>query len=123
MDIARCLLEKAMHMRRRKVSSETTPPNAPRLRRWIVLVAAILVILFVLLLGRGTLGLWCRSMGAHRMDIWAVSDAQRWLEWSCRLDPENGETDLMKAACFRHLGQKDRWAEAMQSAEQKGVLA
>ncbi|MBC8877261.1 MAG: hypothetical protein H8E44_48150 [Planctomycetes bacterium] len=62
-------------------------------------------------------------MGAHRMNIWAVSDAQRWLEWSCRLGPEDGETDLMKAACFRHLGQKDRWAEAMQSAEQKGMPA
>jgi len=55
------------------------------------------------------------------MSAWAVSDALEWLEWSRRLDPEDGETDLMRAICFRRLGQKGRWGKAMQSARKKGT--
>ncbi len=100
---------------------QTTPSKPSKLRRRIALTTAILVVLFLFLFGRGILGSWCGSMGAHRLSIWAISDAQWWLEWSSRLDPKDGQADLMRAACSRHLGQKERWAKAMQSAERKGV--
>jgi len=122
-DINRRLPHKTAHMSRWEVSLQTTSPHSSKLRRRVVRAAAILVVLFLLVFGRETLGRWCRSMAGRRMSVWAVSDAQAWLDWSRRLDPDNGETDLMKAACFRRLGQNDRWAKAMRSAEKKGTPA
>ena len=49
--------------------------------------------------------------------------AQKWLARSARLDSGDGRTELMRATCFRHLGQVDRWPGAMQLAEQKGAPA
>ena len=108
---------------KREGALRTTQPNSSRLRRRIVFAAAVLVFLFLLLFGRGMLGRWTRYMGAGQMNVWAISDAQKWLEWSTWLMPGDGKTELMKAACFRHLEQTDRWEETMRSARQKGAPA
>ncbi len=55
------------------------------------------------------------------MDVGAVMTAQKWLAWSAWLDPGDGRTELMRAACFRRLEDADRWFSAMESAKQKGA--
>ena len=49
--------------------------------------------------------------------------AQKWLARSARLDPGDGRTELMRAACYRRLEQVDRWFNAMQLAERMGAPA
>lgn len=103
---------------------QTTRTNAPgRRRRWIVYGLGIMAVLCLLLFGRRWLGQWTRYMGARCMGDWAIGDALQWLEWSAWLDPNDGSTELMRAVCFRHLGQKDRWAKAMHLAEQEQAPA
>lgn len=62
-------------------------------------------------------------MASRQMEVGALSRAQRWLAWSDWLDPGDGRTDLMRAACFRHQRRFDLWPGAVQSAERKGTPA
>ena len=100
---------------------QTTQINARSRRRLVLYTVALIVCLLLLFFGRGASARWARYMAARRMDVWAVSDAQQWLEWSAWLDPDDGETELMRASCFRHLGQDGRWAKAIASARKKGM--
>ncbi len=111
-------------MRQRKGISRTSQPSAARLWRR-ALSGAVVVVAFLMLwlFGRGILALGSRQMAARQMSRWAISEAQRWLAWSAWLEPHNGTTDLMQAACFRHLEQVDRWQEALQSAARKKAAA
>jgi len=55
------------------------------------------------------------------MEVGAVLTAEKWLARSARLDPGDGRTDLMRAACYRRLEEVDGWFMAMQLAERKGA--
>lgn len=101
----------------------TSPDRYRRGRRIVVSSLLVLSILALLLFGRGILAWWSRQMAARQIDIGAISGAQEWLAWSAWLDPDNGETELMQAICFRHPPHEDRWSEALQSAERKGAPA
>ncbi len=111
-----------------KRSSPTAAPNAPRRAQRIVVGAGalgVVVVLatLVLLFGRGVLASWARQTAASQIDVGALSAAQQWLDWAARLDPDDAETELMRAACFRQLYQHDRWRETLESAERKGTPA
>ncbi|MHC4398642.1 MAG: c-type cytochrome [Planctomycetota bacterium] len=97
--------------------SPTDQREPSRTRRRIVVgVVAVLALLALLVAGRGILAVLTRQMAVVRMEAWAVSKAQWWLAWSAWLDPDNSETSLMQAACFRHLEQIHRLNEALQMA-------
>ena len=87
------------------------------------IAGVVIVLVVILLFGRRILARWARWTARGRMDARAVSAAQGWLRWSAWLEPGNGHTDLMQAACFRYLGQIEGWAAAMQSAEGKEAPA
>ena len=111
-----------------KGSSPAAQPNAPRRGRRIVVGVGALGVVVVLamlapLFGRGILASWARQMAASRINVGALSAAQQWLDWAARLDPDDAKTELMQAACFRQLYQRDRWRETLESAERKGAPA
>jgi tetratricopeptide (TPR) repeat protein len=87
---------------------------------WVLAIAAVVAALF---LGRGVLSWGARKMAALEMSAGAIRGAQQWLAWSSWLDSSNGETELMQAACARHLEDVERWREAITSAERKGAPA
>lgn len=106
----------------RKRFSQTPSPGPPR-RRWRLVSCAVAILVFgsLLFFGRGILA-WCgRQVAAQQIDAGAISTAQQWLAWSARFDSDHGRTELMQAACFRHLQQMDRWRSTLQLAEQKGA--
>ncbi len=100
-------------------SSETSQST----RSCLSLVIFVLVLAFVLafLLRGRILAAQARRNAAGQMDAGAFLTAEQWLAWAVWFDPEDGRTDLMRAACFRHMGQKLRWYSAMDSAKRKRV--
>ena len=92
-----------------------------RRRRIVIGVIAALLVVVALPICRGGFAAWARSMSARQMNVGAMSEAQRWLAWSARLDGSSGQTELMRAACFRRLGQMRRWENALASSRQKGA--
>jgi tetratricopeptide (TPR) repeat protein len=91
-----------------------------------IVVSAIVFVLLVapvLWFGRATLAWATRRLAQVRVHEGAISAAQEWLAWSARLHPGSGATDVIRAACFRRLGQQDRGTAALQLAEQKGAPA
>ena len=125
----------ALHlMRDRRVVQHVTPtasfrydvrlihPDAGRVAKFLcrvfLLVVAIVVLLF---LGRGILAGWARQIAVGQMNAGAMTRAQQWLAWSRWLHAGDGTTELMQAACYRHLKQEERWVEAVQSAKRKGA--
>ncbi|NLY00960.1 MAG: hypothetical protein GXY83_33130 [Rhodopirellula sp.] len=105
-------------------ASQANPPQRPRRARQIAVgVLALLLAAGLGLYGRASMAWWTRMIAGMHLDHGAISVAQQWLAWSARLDPGNGATDLMRAACFRRLRQPERWREALRAAEQKGTPA
>lgn len=94
-----------------------------RMRLSAILGATILLTAGVAIFGRGTVAWWARQMALRRLHVGAVSTAEQWLAWSAWLDPSEGRTDLMRAACFRQRYEQGRWNEALQSAERQGAPA
>ncbi len=93
-------------------------------RSWttkIIWTTAALAVLALVLFGRGVFGQWARHMANRDMDAWAISDAQRWLDRAERFDPDNPATLLLRAKCFRHLGQLERRTEMLEQAGRIGA--
>ncbi len=112
-------------MSQQKTSLEAKPPKRPQRVRRIAVWTVVLLLLAaaLLLVGRSALAWGTRRMARARLHDGAISAAQEWLAWSAWLDPGDGTTDLIRAACFRRWRQQDRWSEALQRAGQKGVPA
>lgn len=85
----------------------------------IVLVLAVLVALA--LFGRETAAWWARQAAIGKLSVGAIGGAETWLAWAARLDPDDYRTHLLRAACFRHLGQRDKWDSAIAAAKQSGA--
>lgn len=105
--------------------SRTSPAPSP-VRSWhgrhrVLLILLIVSIIALLFRARGMLAGSARHVAKDHMHAGAVTQAQQWLAWSVWFDPSDGTTDLMRAACFRHLTQAQRWSEAIQSAQRKGA--
>ncbi len=88
---------------------------------WWLWAAAIMAVLAILFLGRDMFGQWARHRATRDLDIWAISDAQRWLDRADRIDPADGNTELLRAKCYRHLEQWGRRAESLKLAARQGV--
>ncbi len=111
-------------MRPMSVQGSSTPPDSGtcstrRSRRIVFGAAGALLIAVVLAVAVVTIPLGARWLAARQLDRGALSTAQHWLGWSAWLAPHDGETDLMRAACFRRLGQMSRWEAALESARKK----
>ena len=90
-------------------------------RRMIIGVTAALLGLAALLTWKETLSLWARWMATRQLNVGAISEAQRWLAWAEWSNPRSSETDLMRAVCFRRIGQMSRWDAALTSSREKGA--
>jgi Flp pilus assembly protein TadD len=105
-----------------KVSAKNTELLSVRRRvRWIVAVATVSVVLAMTVFGRDLFGIWARQCATRQMNAWAVSNALQWLEKADRFDPNNGETQLLKASCYRYLNQEQLRSEALAAAKELGV--
>lgn len=93
----------------------------PHYRRRAVGVGAALLMIGALFVFVVTIPVWTRWIAVRHMDAGAISEAQRWLRRSAWLASSDGETLLMQAACFRRLGQMDRWEAALESARAEGA--
>lgn len=95
--------------------------KSTRMRRRVVIVGGLTVLLTVAIFGRGTVSWWARHVAARHLSSGGIGAAEEWLTWADRQDPDNDATDLMRASCFRHLGQQDDWQTALASARQNGA--
>jgi len=86
-------------------------------------VAVVITTLVVVLplFGRGLLAGWARHKAINHLNRGAMTSALQWLDWAVWFDPQDGRTDLMQAACFRRLGEADRYLVTLESAQQKGA--
>ncbi len=93
----------------------------PRERRIVLGVCAALLIVVASAVSIVTLPVWARWMALRQVDVGAISEAQHWLRWSAWFAPSDGETELMRTACFRRLGQMSRWEAGLESSRAKGA--
>jgi Tfp pilus assembly protein PilF/mono/diheme cytochrome c family protein len=88
----------------------------------VALAVALLLAVIALCFQGGKLAAWwARQRAVRRLNIGALSEARHALMQAARYDPHDPTTDLMRAACFRLLGQPDRWREALEAAKRKGA--
>ncbi len=87
----------------------------------LVWAAAALVALLLVIFGPGALGKWARHRAIADMDAWAISDALRWLDRAESVYPGHPELSLLRATCYRHLGQMQPRAEMLDQARTNGA--
>jgi len=93
----------------------------PNHRRILLVAGGVLLLGVASLVCAVTVPVWARWMAVRQMEAGAISEAQRWLRWSAWFAFGGGETELVRIACFRRLGQISRWEAALQSAQEKGA--
>lgn len=94
-----------------------------RFRLLLACGALVVVATLAATCGRGVGAWYARRAAVRELQYGAVSDAQAWLLWAAWLAPGDGRTDLIRAACFRRMQEVGRYAEALESARQKGAPA
>jgi len=103
------------------VRSDCCDSSRLRRRRRVLRISAALLIVVALFVPVVTIPAWARWIAAREVDVGAISEAQRWLRWSSWFASSDGETELMRAACFRRLGAMSRWEAALESSRAKGA--
>lgn len=94
--------------------------KSTRLRLLLVALAtAVVAAVLVMFYGASWGAELARRQARRELDRWALSQAERWLGWAVRLEPDAGQNDLLLAVCYRRWGQMPRWREAMEAAEAK----
>lgn len=95
--------------------------SEPHKRRIVLGVSSALLIVMALPVVVITVPIWARWMAVRQVDAGAISEAQQWLRRSAWFAFSSGETELMRAACFRRLGQMTRWESAWESSREKAA--
>jgi len=87
-----------------------------------LLVTVLLVLATVgWFVGRNSWSQWARNRAVRCMAHWAICDALDWLDRSDALRGEFGENHLLRATCYRHLGQEGKRAQSLALAEEHGA--
>jgi len=89
--------------------------------RWRMVIGLLLVLLVTALFARQIASWGARQAAARSLGVGTISPAERWLAWAERLDPRDYRTDLLRAACYRDLGQHAAWERALEAAQDKGA--
>lgn len=95
--------------------------SEPHKRRIVLGVSLALLIVMALPIVVVSVPVWARWMAVRQADVGAISEAQQWLRWSAWFAFSGGETERMRAACFRRLGQMTRWDAALATSREKGA--
>ena len=66
---------------------------------------------------------WARRAALRELDAGALSAAEEWLAWGASFDSHDGRIELIRAACFRHAGDRAAWETALAAAERHGAGA
>lgn len=101
-------------------STPSRPPVSWR-RRSFVGLAVLLATGVVILLGPQAAAKLTRQLAVSRMGACEFGPAQRWLARSAACDPSDASTTLLLAACYRSLGQTEKWRQALELAERRGA--
>ena len=64
---------------------------------------------------------WARRAALRELDAGSLSAAEEWLAWGAWFDSADGRMDLIRAACFRHAGDRAAWESALAAAERRGA--
>ena len=102
-------------------SADSSPRRDGRRAALVASGIAVVLLAGLLLVGGGARAWWARRAATRQLRAGAVTAAQQWLAWSAGFRPEDGQADLIRAACFRSLRQRDRFAQALRSAEENGA--
>lgn len=88
----------------------------------VVCSLGIFVLAIAVAIWGRTLLAWYYCLQARKeLKIGCVTGAQRWLDRACRVAPENGDVELLRAGIFRRLKDAKRFSRALAEAERKGV--
>ena len=97
-----------------------------KLSRGGLVVLCVLTISFaaaVLLLGRGFAAQRAREQAVAYLQAGSIGAAQERLARATQWSVEDGRNDLVQAAIHRHLGERERWNEALEKARAHGLSA
>ena len=109
---------------RRKPKAE---PNSfePRTRfslwRIAFWICIFLTALGLIMFGRSAGGWIARSAAARDLDRLALSAAMRWLDRADQVQPRAGSTQLLRARCYRQLGEWPAWERSIELAQRNGA--
>ncbi|HID21365.1 MAG TPA: hypothetical protein EYP14_03075, partial [Planctomycetaceae bacterium] len=98
-------------------AEDREPVNRRRAAR--VLIGVLLLVASLAGIKPG-LAAWARWMALRQLRVGAISEAQRWLDRAEWFGSHLFETELMRAVCFRNLGQMERWQECVKRAREAG---
>lgn len=90
-------------------------------RRQAAWLALLLAVVGLALFARTSYSLRAKQVAANRLQVGAISEARQYLRRAARGTPDDGTIDMMAAFCFRQSRQADRWNDALQAAEEKGI--
>lgn len=87
------------------------------------MIASVAVLAALALLGRDVVAFWARYQAARDLDAWAISAALQCLDRSDQWDPDHHAALLLRARCYRHLGQWEQRDATLERAPRHGVSA
>lgn len=90
-------------------------------RRAVVCVAVAVAAVMLVAVGRRWAARVAREIASSHMNACEFRALQRWLGWSALLDPRDYHTDLLRAACYRQLGQAAAWQASLVEAVRKNA--
>ncbi|MGH7199387.1 MAG: tetratricopeptide repeat protein, partial [Planctomycetaceae bacterium] len=108
-------------MNGRQRPSQSTRRAAARPWRRVAIGGVLLALFAAIVFGRGAAAWWARREAARHLEAGAVGAAERQLARADWFDADDFRTDLLRAACFRHVGQREDWAAALAAAERHGA--
>lgn len=84
----------------------------------IALVCAVLVVVVAFALGKGGLVSYASRSANRELEAGRISVTENWTQWAQSIVGNHYRLDLLRAACFRELGERDRWEQHIELAEQ-----
>ncbi len=112
-------------MRRKHTARPTQPeprrrPSLGRLATWL---GVFLAVLGLIVFGPSAGGRIARTAAQRDLDRLALNRAMRWLDRAEQVQPRAGSTQLLRARCYRQLGEWPAWEKAMELAKRNGAPA
>jgi mono/diheme cytochrome c family protein/thioredoxin-like negative regulator of GroEL len=105
-----------------QIASARASRRGPRWRRRAVLGVAVAVTAVVLAtVGRRGAARFAREIASSHMNGCEFGAVQWWAGWCALLDPSDYHADLLRAACYRQLGQTAAWQASLDEAAGKNA--
>lgn len=104
-----------------QTSSKVQTPDRPKTRFWLIAVLLAVVIVGVGLLGRWSLGSYCKLLAKQRIARFEYTEAIGSLEFAESLQSDDAETHFLKARIYRKTGKFDEFEKSLAKARTLGL--